>query len=317
MKKQPLISVVMGVYNAQSCINRAVESILGQTWRNFEFIIIDDGSTDGTGELLQQYAADDPRIRLLSQSNQGLTRSLRQGCQLAAGEYLARQDADDLSRCDRLELQVEKLEANPDAALCTSWVEDVAPDGMSIQIHRDLNHCIEVDGKTIPLVGIPAHGSVTMRKSCYDSAGGYRTEFYYAQDSDLWLRMYSRGSFEYVGEPLYKRFLSTQSISSTRAMAQSRFCQLAQESYRARLRGNSDVAILSQAEALAQRCRQERGTSASRYVRATALLLIAAQVRTRNKSKAIQYLKEAISICPYHARAWKALLQTLANSYRR
>jgi hypothetical protein len=314
METTPLISVVMGAYNAETCIPRAVDSILNQTWSNLEFIILDDGSTDGTSDILRRYARQDSRIRLLQQPNQGLTKSLKQGCEIASGEYLVRQDADDVSLPNRIELQFEKIQSDNKAALCTSWVEDMTSDGTTVQIHRDLRHSIEVDGMSIPLVGIPAHGSVMMRKICYEAAGGYRTQFYFAQDSDLWLRMHLQGSFVSVPAPLYQRVLSTSSISSTRAAAQGKFCHFAQESFRAKLRGKSDSSILSEAEELAQSCRKQRAQPVSRYVQATALLLIAAQLRGKNKATAVRYLREALFICPYHPRVWKALFKTFLSS---
>ncbi len=115
------ISVVMSVYNGQSYLREAVESILNQTFTDFELILIDDGSTDATGEILDEYATRDARIILSrNQNNIGLTRSLNQGISMSRGKYIARMDADDVSRADRLSRQFEFLEKRPEVGVLGS-----------------------------------------------------------------------------------------------------------------------------------------------------------------------------------------------------
>lgn len=104
----PKVSVVMSVCNSEPFIRDAIKSILGQTFQDFEFIIINDGSTDGSLQIIQSYG--DSRIRITSQENLGLTKSLNKGIGIARGEYIARQDADDISEPSRLEKQVAVLE---------------------------------------------------------------------------------------------------------------------------------------------------------------------------------------------------------------
>ena len=114
----PKVSVVMSVYNSEPFIRDAINSILGQTFQDFEFIIINDGSTDGSLQIIQSYG--DSRIRITSQENLGLTKSLNKGIGIARGEYIARQDADDISEPSRLEKQVAVLEQNSRAVLVSS-----------------------------------------------------------------------------------------------------------------------------------------------------------------------------------------------------
>ena len=117
-KSQPKVSVLMSVYNGSQYLRESVESILNQTFTNFEFIIINDCSTDKTGEILTVSANQDNRITLINnEENIGLTRSLNKGLKIAKGEYIARQDADDISLPERLERQVESLDKNPEAVL--------------------------------------------------------------------------------------------------------------------------------------------------------------------------------------------------------
>src|SRR4029077_2278949 len=107
------ISVVMGVYNGASTLAPTLDSILAQTERDFECIVVDDGSTDGTPEILARYGSRDGRIRLIHQQNAGLTRALTAGCAAARGVYIARHDAGDLSDPRRFELQKQALDADP------------------------------------------------------------------------------------------------------------------------------------------------------------------------------------------------------------
>src|SRR5512135_1833139 len=129
MSDPPLISVCMPVYNAERYIARAVESILGQTFGDFEFLILDDGSTDGSLEILRRYANHDPRIRLTSRPNKGLPPSLNELVDQARGEFIARMDADDVALPERFARQVEYLRAHPDCVLVGSRVQLVDPEG--------------------------------------------------------------------------------------------------------------------------------------------------------------------------------------------
>ena len=301
----------MGVYNAEGTLRRAVESILTQTFRDFEFIIVNDGSVDGTAQILAEYAKADSRVRVIEQANQGLTRSLVTASEMARGVYLARQDADDVSLPDRLQKQVDVLESDPGCVLVTSWVEDVSPEGVVCNLHKSLTHRVRIDSQTeAELTGIAAHGSVMMRREEFDKAGGYRACFYYAQDSDLWLRLSSRGRFSVVPSVLYRRVIGIGSISSRFRQAQTRFCELAQASYRAVRAGASDAAIVADAEQVAVECRQQRGQPTSRYEIATSLLLLAAQLMKSDRQLARKYLWKAIQASSFHWRSWKALLQS-------
>src|SRR5487761_1677094 len=113
----PRCSVLMPVYNAERYVGHAVESILRQTWHDFEFLIIDDGSTDRSPEMLRAYAERDPRILLVSRANTGYLRALNEGWPLCRGEYVARMDADDVAMPERLQRQIAFLDAHPDCLM--------------------------------------------------------------------------------------------------------------------------------------------------------------------------------------------------------
>ena len=124
--KMPKVTVLMSVYNGEKHLREAIDSILNQTFGDFEFLIINDGSTDRTADILQSY--QDSRIKIIhNEKNIGLTKSLNKGLKLAKGEYLARMDADDISYPNRLEVQYEYMEKNPNVGIVGSW-NDVIDD---------------------------------------------------------------------------------------------------------------------------------------------------------------------------------------------
>ena len=183
------VSVVMAVYNEAEYIWTAIESILGQTFEDFEFLIIDDGSSDRTPEIINHYAERDNRIKhLINETNKGLPASLNRGIEAANGEYIARMDADDKSRPERFERQVEFLETNPDVHVVGC---DVRVFGVNGEYFGDRE--FRQDGRdpdTLRQEGPQvAHPSVMMRRTSVRAVDGYRTAFKYAQDLDLWIRM--------------------------------------------------------------------------------------------------------------------------------
>ena len=185
----------MAVYNGQDYICDAVKSILNQTFRDFEFVIINDGSTDKTEELLTSFS--DPRIIVIkNQRNQGRSRSRNVGLTIAGGEYIAHMDADDISLPDRLEKQVKFLDQNPNVgAVGSSWYL-IDADGQEIGIVEAEN------GEEV--VHFTCHGSVLIRRECYEKVGYYREAFQYSQDFDMWLRIIEAYNMMNLKEPHYK-----------------------------------------------------------------------------------------------------------------
>ncbi len=186
----PKVSVITTVYNGENFIEECVNSILGQTFRDFEFIIIDDGSTDKTPELLKSFT--DPRIKIIRQENQGLSKSLLAAVNLSQGSLIARLDADDFSLPERLEKQVRFLDENPDFVLCGSRFQEwVGGKGFPQRIPF-----IQSDAgirRKISCYNPFAHSTVMFRKETYLEAGGYNPEVRFGQDFDLWVRMLEKG----------------------------------------------------------------------------------------------------------------------------
>lgn len=216
---RPRISVVMGVYNGERYLREAVDSVLGQTFGDFEFIIINDGSTDGTADILESY--EDRRIRLVHQQNMGLTPSLNKGLRMARGEYVARHDADDVSHSERFEKQLDLFARRPELTLVASRTR-------TLENGTEDLHVPEYRDDTLPAQLLQSslftHGSMTFRRAAVMDAGGYDERFVYAQDRDLWLRMAWAGHlFGTVQEPLYLFRRHDQQIRATRRSEQMQY----------------------------------------------------------------------------------------------
>jgi glycosyltransferase involved in cell wall biosynthesis len=197
----------MSVYNESDHISTAIESILNQTFRNFEFVIIDDGSTDRTPEIIKYYAEQDNRIKCLpNQTNEGLPASLNKGINHASGKYIARMDADDISLPRRFAKQVNYLDSNSDVHVIGSHTYLIGLDGQFIGEKSYPAGGRSVDQLKEQGPGI-AHPSAMMRRSSLQQVGNYREPFTYAQDLDLWIRMadeFDSPFLQIISEPLLK-----------------------------------------------------------------------------------------------------------------
>jgi len=186
--KTPTVSVILPAYNCPQYIRAGVESILTQSFKDFELIIIDDGSTDSTPDILKQI--NDPRIRFLTQTNRGLAATLNRGIELARGKYIARQDQDDISLPERLSKQAAYLDSHPNCALVGTWAEIWEVDKRTERAHRHPSDDITL--KYDLLFNNPfVHSSVMLRKSALDHVGGYCTDPQRQppEDYELWSRI--------------------------------------------------------------------------------------------------------------------------------
>jgi glycosyltransferase involved in cell wall biosynthesis len=198
----PLISVIMPVYNADRFLQEAVDSILNQTLDDFELIVINDGSTDGSLSLLQDYAAKDPRVRLFSRENKGLVATLNEGISAARGEFIARMDADDRCEPTRFALQIDRLRQEPALVALGSWAVAIDQDGMRIgPAPVPLEH-EEIERALLAGRSCIYHPAVMMRAPALRQIGGYR-DMAPAEDFDLWLRLSEVGRLANLREPLF------------------------------------------------------------------------------------------------------------------
>ena len=200
MKINPKISIVMSVYNEEKYLREAIESILNQTYKDFEFIIIDDGSTDKSAHIIKSY--NDPRIVLIQQNNTGLSPALNTGIKAAKGKYIARMDADDISHIDRLKYQITYMEKHKDC---------VALGTKAMIIDKDGNYIYSVNNKfskeqlrkQLPANNPFFHGSMIMRKEALLKCGGYKEEALGNDEDLLWIDLQKQGEMDILNEPLY------------------------------------------------------------------------------------------------------------------
>jgi len=187
----PKVSVVMSVYNSSCYLREAVDSILNQTFTDFEFIIIDDCSTEPqVGEILSQYEQQDQRIKLLqNETNLGLTKSLNKGLSQAQGEYIARMDADDISLPNRLKIQLEHIQSDPKMAMVVSGVNIINETGQHKGTWLPSTNSLILKWNLI-FRNVIRHSTVLWnRKLVEEKVGKYDPAFISSQDYDLWTRM--------------------------------------------------------------------------------------------------------------------------------
>lgn len=215
----PLVSVLMSVRDAEQWVAQAVESVLRQTIQDFEFLVVDDGSTDRTGIILDELG--DPRLRVIHQAQAGLTRSLNHALRLATAPLVARMDADDVALPERLARQLAFLDAHPEVGLLGTGWHEISPAGEILRTNRPPR-----DDRAIRRALIRAnpfaHSSVVMRRQALEAAGLYDERFPVAQDYELWLRMSRVTRMANLPEPLVLRRLTPGRVSSDRDTARLR-----------------------------------------------------------------------------------------------
>lgn len=188
-----IVSVILPVYNGAAFLEQAVESILSQTYRNFELLAIDDGSTDDSLAILNRFAAMDERVRVISRPNKGLTATLNEGLTLAKGTYIARMDADDIAYPTRFEAQVAHLDTHPDVVVVGGQVSLMDGAGRSLgALPLPCDH-VTIDQRHMKGVVVVCHPAVMMRASAARAIDGYDEKYEAAEDFDLWLRLAETG----------------------------------------------------------------------------------------------------------------------------
>jgi len=220
--KTPLVSVVMPAYNAEKYISEAIESILNQTFKDFEFIIIDDGSTDRTWEIIQEYAKKDERIvPLKNEKNLKTTVTLNKGVDLSKGKYLVRMDADDWSYPDRIQEQFEFMEKNPEIAVSGGSIE-VCDENLMIKNKRKYPLSDNEIRKKIFRYNPFAHPSIILRKNKVLEVGKYDEKLPLTQDYDLYFRLGNVGKLANLSNVLLKLRTHTDSSSLSQSKLQER-----------------------------------------------------------------------------------------------
>ncbi|MEA2337295.1 MAG: hypothetical protein QOE82_1302 [Thermoanaerobaculia bacterium] len=214
MPLTPSVSIILPVWNGERFLVQAIESVLRQTYRSFELIVIDDGSTDSSRRIALDLAQTDDRIVVVESEHQGIANALNAGIENARGNYLARMDADDVSRPARLEKQIAFMEEHPECVAVGANVDVIDDDDETIgfisfpRSHPEIVQAL-ITGAT-PSV---AHPAMVMRKDAVLAAGGYRDAQSPSEDLDLWLRLIEIGEMANLTEPLLRYRMHAGSTS--------------------------------------------------------------------------------------------------------
>ena len=314
MSEHYKVSVVMSVFDKPDAVRKTIDSVLDQRGVDFELIVINDGAEQSVVDVLQSFS--DVRIKVFNNPNQGLTKSLIEGCNKAIYDNIARIDVDDRMLENRLRLQAQVLNKEHEVGLVTSYVETVDKNGHYL---FEMTDSAEVLSEAILSVSpseirIPIHSSVMFRKSVYLNVGGYRPEFYFAQDCDLWSRMVRECELYVIEETLTQGVYSSSGISGRFTKIQARLKQVVAEANRAR---NNNYVDISEDDLLmrAQTISNERHDPQQEILQQTDADYFIASILTKNRSPAakeywIRFLKKR----PWHLIALVRFVISVINN---
>ncbi len=233
------VCVIMPVYNAAPFLRKAIDSVLAQTYSNFQLLLINDGSTDESESIIRSYS--DKRILYHTQQNSGVAATLNRAVGMAASRYIWRHDADDISLPDKLAKQVAFLESHPDYALCACQVAFMTESGKVAWNYKQPNDSIfkgreflEVKRQDFNPYSPITHGTVLIRTDVMKGLGGYRKEFITGEDVDLWLRLIQQYKAAVLNECLSLHRLSARSATQVHGWKNEFFRNLAFEYYEQR-----------------------------------------------------------------------------------
>jgi glycosyltransferase involved in cell wall biosynthesis len=288
----PKVSVIIPAYNAIAYLKEAVDSVLKQTFTDFEVLIVDDGSSDGTVEWASQIP--DPRVRLISQENQGSSGARNTGITAAQGEYIALLDADDIWQPTKLQKQVRYLEENPSIGLVDTWTVLINQQGQSTG--KIVVSYAEGDDVWKQLVQFkpvcPCDSTPLIRRRCFETVGLFNTELPFLEDLDMWIRLASQYRFGVIKEPLvqYRQHPGSKSTN----------CQGTLEAFRTIIEKAFESVP---AELLPLR---ERGYG---HIN---LYLAWRAINNQDYEQAIHFNRQAIAHSPLLMFSWGFIRQTLA-----
>ncbi|TGO03180.1 hypothetical protein PN36_11510 [Candidatus Thiomargarita nelsonii] len=252
-----MITVVMPAYNAEKYIAEAIESILNQTFQDFEFIIVNDGSTDNTLKIIDQYAAQDRRIRLVQTDHVGGGAARNAGVKVAKSDWIAMMDADDISLPQRLEKQVQAAQKSPTVVVWGTYAHKInaagkiiskKPFNLGVKTEEEF-HAMRQQGKNITVL----HGPVFFKKDIFLKEGGYNPKFEGAEDTELFDRMSDHGLVLALPEILYLYRFHGNSVSFNNSLHQKILGEYIKQRRQARLNGTEVLSL----EAFLQQCQQQ------------------------------------------------------------
>lgn len=203
----PRVSCILPVFNGENYLAEAVQSILNQSFGDFELIVIDDGSSDATPDILREFARQDSRVRVIRQVNGGIVAALNNGLAAAQGEYVARMDADDIALRHRFAFQVDYLDRHPGCAIVGGLAMEFRDDGTELGLVCGGRHKRTNLRVFPPRIAVATHPLIMTRRRILTALGGYRGDFAHAEDYDLFIRAAAFGTIDNPPEKLlmYRR----------------------------------------------------------------------------------------------------------------
>ncbi len=208
------LSIIMTVYNAAPFLRQSIGSILAQSYEDFEFVIIDDGSTDASIEIIREFR--DSRIRYLRSEHRGRVASLNKACRIAEGMFIAIADADDISHPDRLSMQLRHFERYPDCDVVGSWVQVIDREGNDVLLRKYPTEPSLI-ADTMPYACSVAFPGSMFRRSIITSENPFNSSYLVAHDLDFWLRLLPQSRFHNLPEPLLQYRISADSLAQKHA----------------------------------------------------------------------------------------------------
>lgn len=300
----PRVSVIMSVYNEEKYLRPALESILNQTFADFEFIVIDDGSTDSTRAILESYG--DSRIRVFSQINQGLTRSLNRALSLVRAEYIARMDGNDISQRERFERQVDFLDRNPDVGIVGSFSYRIDEKGRQVNLYTyptESDSIKETLWSSCPM----CHSSVMFRRACIERVGPYREKVGPTEDLDFFFRVSEKFSVANLPEPLHSFRVTPEGITIRRRFDQMRYDRLVRKMAEERRRTGRDRLEEMSGEEISQLLEQflpRTPENEEKVISASCIHLAEVAYVTGDYGRSAQWLSKYIKTNPLSRRGW-------------
>ena len=310
------VSVVLGVRGGAGVLAETLDSVLAQQGVSLELILVVDGGLDASAETEVVHYGD--RLRVVHRPAEGLTRALIAGCAEAVGEYIARVDAGDRMEPGRLARQAEVLDQYPACVwtACATAVTGPEWEPLGVSCGRPAGGGEVEPLPADPALGlvcdIPHHGSVMFRRADYLAAGGYRADFYYGQDWDLWYRLAERGTYYQIPEVLYSARLFPHGISMRKWRQQRRIAECSKGAFVARRLGQDETPFLERARAIRPTARARLGEGLGRLWRGgDGAYFIGEALRRQRHPHARRYLLDSIRAAPFQVRAYVRLLQSM------
>ena len=289
----------MSVYNGEAFVGQAVESILAQTFGDFEFLVLDDGSKDASLDVLRPYAERDKRIKLTTRPNKGLTKTLNELFAQSTGDFIARMDCDDVALPDRFATQLAALRSDPALVCVGGCFQLIDADGRVLTTLKPPADDAEIQRQALAGHGSICHPTAMIRREALETIGGSDEAFRIAQDLDLWLRLGEVGKLGNVPQTVLKFRLHEGSVSEKKGLEQRKFARMACE--RAWQRRGMTDAVFEAAEPW------RPGTDAESRM-GFALKYGWWAFNSGERRTALHYGVRAVRAKPLRAEPWKLLL---------